>query len=293
MSTHFDTLQSFIAHHVKLARNIQEYVDAPKSNYVHLDGQLRQQLHERNDYWLCAGSPWARVLFAQIALDVWTELEPQLAGPFHMVTFTSPRFAIAESEAHTFDPTTHQNEITEIMAGHSFLGMTEPAYYPQWQITRDGGMGPVIAWHSHTIVSGSSRAAIEKDVANSKREESLLPGVPAVDVRAVRPDKLKSKLLYMLKTPYKQYTPYRLREAGERVDHDTGEIISVRQYSQPKRPLRTGELVKMIKVQRDKYLDELIFGNGDEYQLVTFIVEEARRQLDQEELRQTEQRLGK
>lgn len=289
----FDTIESFIAHHVKLARSIQEYVDAPKSNYVQLDGQLRQEMDQRHDYCLAASSPWARALFARIVLDAWKELEAQLAGPFHMVTFTSPRFAIAESEAHTFDPAAHQKEITEIMVGHSFLGMTEPAYYPRWQISRDGKIGPIVAWHSHTIVIGSSRTKIEKDVASAKREESLLPGVPAVDVRAVRPHQLKSKLLYMLKTPHKQYTPYRLRKAVEQVDHDTGEIISVRQYSQPKRPLRTGELVKMIKVQRDKYLDELIFGNGDGDELKATIVEKARQRLDREEFRRGEHRLGK
>ncbi len=280
----FLTLEEFITHHNKLSIRLMDYVDAPRSNYVRISGDARRAIEPRNHYWLSAASPAARIHFARIIDRVWDEWFKTLPGPFHFVTFVSTRFAFAEREEHAFDLAAHQQEITSAMDPYGFIGMTEPAYYPRWRTAPDRDLGPVVAWHSHIVTLGVGRADLEVALEDMENEESLLAGVPAVDIRALGWMQAKSRLRYSCKMPYRVYTPYTPKKPRERLDRRTGELF-IRQHEQSKADMRTGQLAHMVNLLHGRYLDELIFGNGLGAKLVTSINDAARERLHAEERR--------
>lgn len=281
----FLTLKDFVTHHTNLSARLLEYLDAPRSNYVQISGSARQALEPRHDYWLSAASPAARIHFAQAidhVLDMWAERLPK---PLHFITFVSPRFAFCERDARNFDLAAHQREIISLLARRSFIGMTEPAYYPRWRIAPGGDIGPVVVWHSHTISMGVVRSELEADLRGATREESLLPNSSAVHIKAMGREQAKSKLWYSSKMPHRTYVPYTLKRPKEHINRKTGEVI-VRTHGHRKDDMRTGVLAKVVDLLNGHYLDELMFGNGMGRQLADAINDEARQQLDAEERRE-------
>lgn len=285
----FLTLEEFITHHNKLSARLLPYADAPRSNYVRIGRTARDAIDPRNDYGLSAASPDARILFAKAIDRTWDEWAERLPAPFYFITFVSPRFALAEHEAHTFDLAAHHREIMSLLRRHSFIGMTEPAYYPKWRTAPDRDLGPIIAWHSHAISMGSSRGKLDADLAEAAQEGSLLPNASAIHVKAVGRERAKSNLWYSSKMPHQTYAPYPHKNPKERVNARTGEV-TLRTHGHSKDEMATGQLARMVNVLNGRYLDELIFGRGTGRKLAEAIKHEARRRIDAEERRERDRR---
>ncbi len=286
----FLTLKEFITHHNKLSIRLLDYVDAPRSNYVRISRGVRQDIDSRNDYWLSAASPDARILLARIIDAAWDEWVERLPAPFHFVTIVPRRYAYLEHEAGTFDLAAHQGEIVRALGRHSFIGMTEPAYYPNWSMEPGGRVGPIISWHSHFVTMGSQRADLEQDLADLAGEESLLPNASAVHIKPVSRERTKSKLLYSCKMPFRTYRPYPLKTPRERVNQQTGEV-TVKTHGHRKYDMRTGEFARMVNLLAcDHHLDELIFGHRLGGEIANVIRSKAREQLDRRERQELERR---
>ncbi|MBN9360837.1 MULTISPECIES: hypothetical protein [unclassified Devosia] len=280
-----ETLEDYLAEVLPMAIRIDDYIDAPKKNYVGVGGVLAELMHRRSDYCLSAASYHARNFFVPIVMRHVETAE--IAGPLYMVSFAFRRYVMPEGTAHTFTPEPLHTEIRGILKRHSYIGVTEAAYYPNWVTTDDGTFSPVVSYHSHVITSGSSRKTLVRDTAEAAGEESLLRGVSAVDIREVKRERLTEKLLYILKPSHKQYTPYWSKTDKVRVQLGLTPKGTVKQS---KKAMRTGLLVQMCNVLRDQRLDELIFGNGAFEPLVQTIVQDARGTLDRRLQRESDRR---
>lgn len=280
-----ETVADYLAEVSALATRVDDYIEAPKRNYVTVGGELAELMHRRSDYCLSAASFHARNFFVPIVMRHIEEAE--LQEPLFMVSFAFRRYMMPEDTARTFTPEPLHTEIRRILKRHSYIGVTEAAYYPNWVTTDDGTLSPVVSYHSHVITSGSSRKTLVRDTAEAAEEESLLRGVSAVDIREVKPERLTEKLLYILKPSHKQYTPYWSKTDKVRVMIGLTPKGTVKQS---KKPMRTGLLVQMYSVMRDQRLDELIFGNGALEPLVQAIVQDARGKLDRRLQRESDRR---
>lgn len=279
----YENLEQFEQHHENLGYRILKYVDEPRRNYVLLR-EGRDALDPRYDYGLAAGSPFARILLARATAKHWNELGVNARGPFYFVTFFWSRYAFAVDDFDRFDSKSHQAEITNVLRDHSFIGMTEIAYYPRWRKAPNESLGPIVSAHSHIITMGSSRSELEDALMQASAESSLVPNVSAVDIRGVGRDHVLEKLLYAEKQPHRTYAPWTLKTPRERVSKTTGEVFQ-QTHKHKKDDMRPGELIKAVNLLCGRYLDDLMFGNGVGMELATAIVGEARRRLDAEELK--------
>ena len=93
----------------------------------------------------------------------------------------------------------------------------------------------------------------------------------------------------MLKAPQKQYHVYR-DPLAEVHDPETGEIVAKPHVQ--KDWLRTGQRVRMCRLMADKYLDRLLFGQGEGTDLRRAIVNGALRNFEEEKRRAERQALN-
>jgi hypothetical protein len=101
---------------------------------------------------------------------------------------------------------------------------------------------------------------------------SFVPDKPAAYCRHLTGNQVLAKLLYALKAPQKRYRVFRPR--GFLVSRTTGEI-SQKPARIQKDWLRTGQRVRMCRIMADRYLDRLLFGQGEGTKLCRDIREDA------------------
>ncbi|WP_262273059.1 hypothetical protein [Microvirga yunnanensis] len=182
-------------------------------------------------------------------------------GPLHFVTIACRRFSCAVDGGAAFDVQQVQSHARQALHGFNYLGMVEVAYYGN--IGLAPGVRGALCFHVHAIVWGVSAHRLNRALAAvDAREQSLLPGVRPTDRRSLTVNRLPGKLLYMLKSPSKEYRVYPMR--GEFTDQETGEITvgPTGKWRQLKQRLRFGGLVAARSALVDRYLDRLAFAGG-------------------------------
>lgn len=282
-------LEEFVSVHMPLSARLLAYADAPRSNYVEMTRDARHAIDPRYDHELSAASPTARIYFAKSIDRIWDASAAELPQPAHFVTFVLRRYVFHENEAARFDLVEHQREIRELLGRRHYIAMTEVAYYPKWRKAPDEKVGPLVSWHTHALVMGSTKAKLETQLAEARREESLIPDVPAIDVAAVSWMRAKAVVLYSAKMPCQTYKPYPLASPRDRIDRDTGEM-TVRTHGHSKNKMRTGELARMANLLEGMYLDDLLFGNRAGRKLAKAIIVDARHAVEAELRRDRERR---
>jgi len=156
----------------------------------------------------------------------------------------------------------HSNSLHS--AGFDYVGMVEPGLYKGW-----GAKGPTpykdhVSWHSHSLVFGTGRRELEKSINKIKELHESISGGCAFHIKAIEREEIENYLLYSLKMPLKEY---RLNKfPGERVDRETGEILE--NVRQQKRPIRTGDFVRLMDVMKDMQLIDFLCSGGEGRELI-------------------------
>jgi hypothetical protein len=270
-------LKDFHRIHYEADQRLNGYLEQAKSNYQRLSEPAEAMLQRRSDMYLHAVNARSRVMFAAAAVNEMKALRDgkKLPGPIFLVTFTPDIFARSESESAQFDPRTLQDWVTRILVDNNFVGMVEAAFYPFWP---HGTKEATISWHAHLLVWGVSYRQLDRKLAPIRNAYgTLVPGVFSAHTQKVSDEQVESKLLYILKMPLNQYQPYPVKQ--ERLNRDTGELIKTAtgRFKQKKPPLRTGQLVRMVRVMQNQFLDALLFANGEGVATRERIVERALR----------------
>lgn len=182
--------------------------------------------------------------------------------PAFFVTLASKRFAVPIEEAAGFDVARLIEWTSWWLGKFNHLTIVEAALYtivPGWR-------GYVVSWHTHSLVWGCSEWVLQTIIDGfNDQEEPLVRGRDPGHKRKLASDStVRSRSLYMLKAPMRDYRVYPLVE--ELLDHLTGEIIKTETGldKQQKRPMqeRPGDLVKIYDVLGDRHIPGLLFGGG-------------------------------
>jgi hypothetical protein len=206
-----------------------------------------------------ASNPLSRIAFAELVLK---QVKQHPQGPksgFFFVTLTPDRYAQPLHRAWDVNLDSLMAFARQALEGINFIGMIDLALFKKWGRRRPATRDWVV-WHVHLIVWGATREKIEAALRQArKRTKSVVPGRSAVWVQAFPHHLLEEKLLYSLKNPQKEYNVSRELPDDE-IDWKTGEVTQVG-FRQQKRPLRTGDRVRLCEVLLGKQLPELFFGN--------------------------------
>lgn len=241
---------------------------------------------------LFANNSEARINFAEVAeRHVKAHNVLGRPGTSFFVTVTPGEFAQSELEAASFNPQRIQSWIRARLPDFDFIGIVEAALYEHGSSGETCKRDPMISWHVHMHFWNTTYSRLNKALAKIRRNHpSFVAGRPSARCDVSKsPEEVTRRTFYMLKIPQKQYHVYRT-PAESVVDPATGEIVAKPHIQ--KRPLRTGQRIRMCRVMTNRFLDRLLFGQGDGTKLRRLIVTEARRHFDTEhrhaEIRRTE-----
>jgi hypothetical protein len=231
---------------------------------------------------LHANNAEARINFAEITVRH-VQAHEALSGPkpVFFVTLTPEQFAVPERAAASFDIRTIQAWTRQVLAGFHFIGMVEVALFPfgendtsprEWWRVRS----PVVSWHVHLLLWDASYSRLNRALRMIRRwHSSFVVGTPSATCRKLKTAKqVAHRAIYMLKAPQKQYRICRYNRKPI-VDPSTGEIVAKPYIN--KDWLRTGQRVRMCRTMADRYLDRLLFGQGEGTELCRAIRDEALR----------------
>lgn len=259
-------LKTFKVVHWNNQYRILNYVERPRSNYFRPNPELLSELRPEAEEDMFAANALSRINFAELVLD---EVRRHPAGPkgeFFFITITPRRYVLPLDAAWTINRNALIAFSRQALEGINFVGMIDLALYKRWGRGRPS-VRDHVAYHSHMVGWGASRQQINRALARTReKEESIIPGHPVADVRSRSPHQLETSLSYMLKAPQKEYNVSR-PSLEEKVDHETGEVIKLG-YRQQKRPLRTGDRVRLCEVLQEVRLPHLFFGNKEGTEIV-------------------------
>jgi hypothetical protein len=238
---------------------ILNYVERPRRNYYRPDPELWPELRPEAEDEMYAANPLSRIAFAKLVLKQVKNHPQGPKGGFFFVTLTPERYAFPLHRAWDINLDSLMAFARQALRGINFVGMVDAALYKKW-----GRRGPAtrdwVVWHVHLIVWGATRDRVEAALQHTRKtNKTVVPGRHAVWVQHFRAHLLEAKLLYSLKKPQKEYNVSRELPDNE-IDWETGEVTPVG-FRQQKRPLRTGDRVRMCQVLLGKRLPELFFGN--------------------------------
>jgi hypothetical protein len=116
----------------------------------------------------CAGlnlvNPYARKIMRKQLLLAASDLEEPLfeLGPVAMLaTFADKEWACCDRAIH-FDLKAAKQKIRNALSGMDYLGVFEPAVYPDEKWTTGGKAGCLISFHCHVFVWGSSKSKLRR-----------------------------------------------------------------------------------------------------------------------------------
>ena len=260
----------------------KEYINSPRSNYYRPHWEVRHRLWPRHIPDLAAINAQERIRFVKIAMRHATSHPGLQSEPLFWVTITSPKHVCPLADGASFDLKPFKAYMRQALTGLNFIGFTDVALFK-----RQGSAVPLpsdlLSWHFHGIVWGATRKEVNAVLEDARKSGSIIPGGRSVVVIEITQDELVEKLLYAMKGPQREYNIRRelKRELRERLED--GVIATY--FRVQKRPLRTGDRVRLHEVLRDFYLDQMLFGGRDGSSLVAAINEEALKPFRLDELR--------
>lgn len=157
-----------------------------------------------------------------------------------------------------------RRRLSSIFKGHSTISIIEPAFYANIQ----DDLGPAkscISWHSHGLLWGSDRRAVQSlidGINSSSRYKTLIPSVEPAHCVAVKQGHLPFRVAYMAKPPLKSYRILVRRFLQQRKEQELG--ISVPPtYWKMEDNLRPGEFIKLFHALKDIDPIDLFVATGD------------------------------
>ena len=237
---------------------LMDYHQNHRSNMLDISAIVKM-LSRPNSYYMHAINHYSRIELLECLIDGLTTNVDLADVSLHLVTFVPERFLYPLNEAGTFQPASLKKVVSHYMKGQNYLGMIEPAYYPNAKhpVAQSKEM---VHWHAHLIVWGASEVqlqAIERSVA--RKHSSFFPGCQAFHFKDARSEDLQKILAYICKSPRNQYSTF--TPDVVKVDHLTGEIIE--ELRQRKQVLRKRQMAQLALALRDMNLDALTLGGGE------------------------------
>jgi hypothetical protein len=265
MSQPIRSLEAFTHAHMEAKSRIESYLWLGRKNSKKLNQGVDYQLKAEAAKLLFSNNAYARIAFAKCVVRRMTSVMEMISSetPTFFVTLTPVEFAVNLDEKNGFNVRRLTRWVGRALKGLNCLGMVEAALYTN--IRRIGrSWTPIVSWHVHLIVWGTSYATLNRRLAKIRENhQSLIEGIEAAhSVRLESGSAVEEELYYMLKSPLKEYRIAKRRPRGG-FDHETREISESNGFKQWKRDLRPGHLVQMCNVMQEQYLDNLLFGIGD------------------------------
>lgn len=186
---------------------------------------------------------------------------------------TEPVFLVTLAEKSSLTTARHINlqsikrKLGSGLKGLSYIGMIEPGYYTNIYQSEEKQKN-VVSWHGHFLAWGVSRKQLNRHLDKIKsRFTPIMPDLCAVHKKRIPPDQFGYKLWYIIKSPRREYS------IGRRLNSDgrTGKS----RFKQNSRDIRPGNRVKLFKIMRDMYLDQLAMAGGEGRNLLQQIKYEA------------------
>ena len=212
---------------------------------------------------------------------------PRLSEPVFLITLADRRYATADNGQEAVDLRSIAAWARQHLAGVSFIGMIEPAYYTN--VGRYlGGPARLVSWHVHVLAWGVTSDQIERRINGLNADPrfcSLVPGRLAAHARKVPQRRLPHRIFYILKSPRSRYRIFpKKRPVPNPV---TGELerVSTGAFEQRKDPLRPAERVRLLRLMHDLYLHHLVLAGGEGRDLLAAIKSEALAPLRRREQR--------
>ncbi|WP_156940738.1 hypothetical protein [Mesorhizobium sp. LSJC265A00] len=175
---------------------------------------------------------------------------------FYFLTLAPRMFAVPLEEAPDFDHSILQSWAERLLSGHTYIGIVEAAFYGNFGLVPGSR---TVSWHVHALLWDTNERSVQAiNDAVDGAHDALLPGGHAGDMMELGVRGAASHIIYMLKGQLKEYRCGPTKK--EKVDPKTGEIVN--KWWQQKRPLRTGDLAKMMKVMAARTIPGLCFAGG-------------------------------
>jgi hypothetical protein len=233
-----------------------------KKTEAEKDALIREMLPSDAPF-LAANNPEARILFYRAWKCNVGAFE--FAGPSHLVTLTPKRYVKSLEEAKAFDIFSLMSWARAELQGFDCVGIVEIACYTNTagQPVLGAKNDPVIAFHVHIVVSNADEGELGEvmDRINGK-DDALVEGCPAADMRLIKPGTLPTVLRYLAKGPTGDYRVYPMKR--EEMDDETGELTDVMtgRFRQRSKLAAKKLQLRIREITASYHLDEMIFATG-------------------------------
>jgi hypothetical protein len=224
-----------------------------KNNHMH------QMLISANSLYLVAVNTRARMNWGTLLIRELFEFfkipdsdsDPEI--PIFLVTLAD-KSLITSTQAQKIDIEQFKRKLAARMRGLNYIGMIEPAYYYNAFDATGQKTSPLVSWHGHFLVWGISRRRLSRTIKKlNVKLAAVMPEFAAAHWKQVESGKFGQKICYLAKSPRKEYSVGRytkLKENGE--PH----------YKHNSREIRPGTRVKLFRLMRSTYLDQLAMAGG-------------------------------
>ncbi|WP_424982082.1 hypothetical protein [Maritalea sp. S77] len=251
-------IEKFRAQEMENHKILLQYHKDKRSNMVDIS-QVMPLLARSKMKCMYAVNHYSRIGLMSVLMDVMAKSCDFSGERLRMITFAPARYALNLEDANTFKPSSMKKMISHYMQGHDYVGMIEPAYYPNSLHPETSRKG-VIHWHAHFLSWGSGKVKISKikKLANAKHD-SLVHGCSAFHTKTVKVGEVPSTLAYIFKSPRNAYCSFISAREGQNI---AGEKL-LASMKQRKKRLRPGEAARLALAMKDFDLDQLLVSGGE------------------------------
>jgi hypothetical protein len=181
-----------------------------------------------------------------------TESDPEI--PIFLVTLAD-KSLITTAEPQTIDAELFKRKLGGRMRGLNYIGMIEPAFYYNAFDVIGQQTPPLVSWHGHFLVWGTSRKRLSRIIKKLNcKLEAVMPDFAAAHWKRVERGKFGKKICYLAKSPSKEYSVGKYSEPGK-----DGEP----HYKHNSREIRPGTRVRLFDLMQSMYLDHLTMAGGE------------------------------
>lgn len=176
------------------------------------------------------------------------------------VTLISELHAVKVRKQNGYDPVAHRKWVASLLKGCDYVGMIEPAYYPE--VVFVAPREDWISWHAHLIVWNNGAPAMKKlkDTVN-KIEVAFRPDGSAFHYRKAQHAAIEAEVAYMFKSPRSEYRTYSTISAADTQTPAQSNRVK-RGVKQNKREIRTGKLLVVLSALSENTIKSLTVAGG-------------------------------
>ncbi|CUX24128.1 hypothetical protein [Agrobacterium genomosp. 13] len=178
------------------------------------------------------------------------------------VTLISELHAVKVREQNGYDLVAHRKWIASLLKGCDYVGVIEPAYYPEAAFVAP--REDWISWHAHVIVWNNGAPAMKKlkDTVN-QIEVAFRPDGSAFHYRKAQHAEIEAEVAYMFKSPRSEYRTYNASPVAEDSQAPArSRQTTISGIKQNKREIRTGKLLAVLSALSDKSIKSITVAGG-------------------------------